>query len=180
MSNLRKAANITYSILEILLALIILLVPDTGFVIVFTILVFLMIAGGIKDLIFYFTMARHMVGGKTLLYRGLILLDFGAFSLGLADVPKFFLILYMLGVHAFSGAIEIMRALEARSFGSSWHLNMSFGIANIVIALFAVVSGFIFGSMTFVTAVYALGLVYSAIGRILRALRKNAVVFIQM
>jgi uncharacterized membrane protein HdeD (DUF308 family) len=121
-----------------------------------------------------------MVGGKSLLYRGLIMLDFGVFSLSLADIPRGMLILYMLGIHAFNGVVEILRALEAKRFKSgNWKLTMGFGIANIAVPVIAVAAGLLTGSMTLVIGVYSVSLIYSAIGRIITACRKTAVCYIQ-
>ena len=47
---------------------------------------------GIKDIVFYFKMARHMVGGKMILIQGVIILDFGLFTASLTDVPKIYIL----------------------------------------------------------------------------------------
>ena len=180
MSKLRRAASIITGLLQIALAIVILLNNDIGFLVIFLIISIGMTVDGLKNLIFYLTMARHMVGGKSLLYRGLIMLDFGVFSLSLADIPRVMLILYMLGIHAFNGAVEILRALEAKRYKSgNWKLTMGFGIANIAVPVIAVAAGLLTGSMTLVIGVYSVSLIYSAIGRIITACRKTAVCYIQ-
>jgi uncharacterized membrane protein HdeD (DUF308 family) len=180
MSKLRRAASIITGLLQIALAIVMLLNNDIGFLVIFLIISIGMTVDGLKNLIFYLTMARHMVGGKSLLYRGLIMLDIGVFSLSLADIPRGMLILYMLGIHAFNGVVDILRALEAKRFKSgNWKLTMGFGIANIAVPVIAVAAGLLTGSMTLVIGVYSVSLIYSAIGRIITACRKTAVCYIQ-
>ena len=54
---------------------------------------------GIRSLVYYFTMAKHMVGGLAVLYRGVIVFDIGLFTLSLVDVPLIFIMLYLAGLH---------------------------------------------------------------------------------
>jgi uncharacterized membrane protein HdeD (DUF308 family) len=181
MTSTRKALDILAGLLQIAVAAVVVMLPDIGFKIAFDSLIVLSIISGIKELAYYFTMARYMVGGKTILYRGLIMLDFGIFSLSMSDnVPQSFIVAYLMGIHAFSGVIRIMRARESRRLGSSWKLSMSMGVANILIAVFAVVAGYAMHSHTAVADVYAAGLIYAGLGRIINSFRKTAVAFIQL
>ena len=50
--------------------------PENGFIMIAAILAISMITIGVRYLYYYATMARHMVGGKAILFLGVIILDF--------------------------------------------------------------------------------------------------------
>ncbi len=131
---------------------------------------------GLKDIIFYFTMARHMAGGKLILVQGVIILDFALLTGSLSDVPKIYILLYLIAIHAFSGMIEILRAMEARrSVSGPWKLKFCHGIINMILAL----SCFIFIRQTNTALIiYSIGLLYSGLMRIGSVFRKTTFVMI--
>ena len=89
-------------------------------------------------------MARHMVGGKLMLFIGIIALDAGMLSLSLQDSPREFMIFYLLGTFAFSGLVDVLRARESRRVGArSWRLTLIIGAINLALAIFAGVFGFV-------------------------------------
>lgn len=178
MGKIGRIRNVFIGILMILLSFIMLwLEPEQSFLIAALILSPALLIKGIGLLIYYFTMARHMVGGKIQLYVGLIVLDFGMFTLTLTNIPHLYLILYMLGTHAFGGVINILRAREAKRNGaSSWKLKASQGVVNLVVAVLCLFS---LGSTRLLVVIYCLGLLYSAVVRIITAFRKTAIVYIQ-
>ncbi|MBR3509908.1 MAG: hypothetical protein IKO03_14190 [Lachnospiraceae bacterium] len=132
---------------------------------------------GIKDVVFYFMMARHMVGGKMILIQGVIILDFGLFTASLTDVPKIYILLYLIGIHAFSGVVEVLRAMEAkRAVEGPWKLKFSHGLVNFALAIACLI--FIRNSNT-ALLIYSIGLIYSAIINILTAFRKTTFILIE-
>ena len=134
----------------------------------------------LRTLVFYFSMARHMVDGKLILFKGVILLDLGILTLSVSDNASRFLVLYLLGAHAFTGGISILRALEARRFGAfSWRLRLTEGVVNIVMAVTALIFGLFLGSLRIVCWIYASGLAYSALFKLIGAFRRTAIVYIQ-
>lgn len=152
---------------------------DQGFFLVSALLSFGLILFGTRKLVYYFTMARHMVDGRSILYLGVIAFDFGIFTLSIADQHGVFIALYLLGAHAFSGIIDILRAREARQFEApSWKISLAEGIANISVAVVAVVFGLVLGNMRSLTMIYAAGLIYSAFLNLLSVFRKTAIVYI--
>lgn len=131
---------------------------------------------GVKDIIFYFTMARHMAGGKLILVQGVIVLDFAFLTGSLSDVPKIYVLLYLIAVHAFSGVVEILRAMEARrTVSGPWKLKFSHGIVNFILALSCLV--FIRQTST-ALIIYSIGLLYSGLMHIGSAFRKTTYVMI--
>ncbi|MBP3895477.1 MAG: DUF308 domain-containing protein [Mogibacterium sp.] len=179
MTSGQRISNIIGGLLIAFFGVVIILSPGSGVRIISIIISFTLLGLGIRNLWFYFTMARHMVGGKNSLYTGVILLDLAIFAFTIT-ISKYFVMLYLLCVYASSGAIDIMLALDARKIESgSWKLKLITGIGNILIAILATVFGFVFKDDYALTFIYGMGLLYSGILRIINALRKTAIVYIQ-
>ena len=177
MSNFQRVQNVVIGLCMILCAVILLAGEDDGCYLVMLILAFSLIIRGIAELIYYVTMARHMVGGKLILFIGVVLVDFGIFTISLADESKVVVVLYLIGFHAFAGLINLLRAREAMRYKSSaWRINMAQGVTSLLILaaslLFARDQGML-------VLLYCAGLVYSAVLRIYSAFRRTAIVYIQ-
>lgn len=69
---------------------------------------------GIRYLIYYFKTGRFVVGGKMILYIGIISLDFGLFTLSLSSSPVVIVVVYLIAFYAFAGLVDILRAFEAK------------------------------------------------------------------
>ncbi len=137
---------------------------------------FTMLFRGISRLIYYFTLSRYMVDGKLMLYIGVVFIDFGVLTLSLRDLPMIYIVFYILGIHAFSGLVDILRALESRRYGgNNWQLNFSYGLANILMAVLCLI---MIHSSIVVLLVYCAGIVYSAIVKIITAFQRTAVIYI--
>ncbi len=162
----------------IAVALFFILYPsDKAYEIVVAILSIGLAIAGLKDIIFYFTMARHMVGGKMILIQGVIIFEFGIITGSLANVPKIYILLYLIGIHAFSGVVEVLRAMEARrTVAGPWKRKFSHGIVNFILAIACLV--FIRQSNT-ALIIYSIGLMYSAVVRLFDAFGKTAFVVIE-
>ena len=176
MNRFRRIEETAAGIIMIVAAIVMLAAPKEGYPLIIAILSVAFAARGIRQLIFYFTMARFMVGGRMTLYTGIILLDFGVFTGTLTDVPHIYVLLYLVAINAFSGMVEVLRALESRRYGSGWRLKMSHGVLNILMAVACFV--FIKQAGTAVI-IYGIGLVYSSVMRIISAWRKTKFVYIQ-
>ena len=158
-------------------ALLLLTDPEYGYLLVVYLLAFILLIMGIRRLYYYFTMARFMVDGKESLYTGVLLLDFGAITGSLSDVPKFYILLYLVAVHAFSGLVEILRAREARGQGSGfWKLKMVHGIIDMIMAVICII---FINEGSIAVLIYGIGLIYSALTRMVLAFRKTKLVYIQ-
>ncbi|MBR5381594.1 MAG: hypothetical protein IK136_03130 [Oscillospiraceae bacterium] len=180
MTQVQRIRKIINALLTIVCAVVLLYEKEDGYLIVSLLLSLSLILSGLRALIYYFTMARHMVDGISVLFKGIFLLDFGIFTLSISRNEGVFIAVYLLVVRAFDGAVGILRALEARRLGAaSWRLSMSDGILNIAFAAAAVIFGFISGNPQVLTWLYAIGLIYSAVVKIILACRKTAIVYIQ-
>ena len=157
--------------------ILVLIQDDSKYLIVIMALALGLAVKGIKDIIFYFTMARHMVGGKTILFQGVVVLDFAMFTGSLSDVPRFYILLYLVGIHAFSGVVETLRAMEARrTVEGPWKMKLGHGIVNFALAIACLI--FIKHINTAVL-IYSLGLAYSAVIHMISAFRRTAFVVIE-
>jgi uncharacterized membrane protein HdeD (DUF308 family) len=151
----------------------------SGVKLVMLILSIWLIAYGIRLLYFYSRMARHMVGGKVIMILGFILLDFGVFNFTLRNKHTLFIILYLLGFYAFKGFVDIMRAFEQKkNEASEWKWKLITGIVSVVVAIIAFVTGFFLRSEWAVVYIFAGGIVYSAIMRIVHTFKKTPVMTI--
>lgn len=177
MSSGQRIKNVLIGVLIILGAVILIAFPEEGIIITASILSLSLFVYGIKTLIYYITMTRHMVGGRIMLYLAVVVLDLGMFTMMLTNIPKMYIALYLVVVYAFSGAIDILRALEAKKYQApSWRFSLISGIISVVIAILCIV---FIGSTNMIVYLYSAGLIYSAIARIVTAFRKTAIVYIQ-
>lgn len=175
----QRIGKITGALITALGAWIMLKMGEKGFLFVSLLLSFSLIVFGARMLIYYFAMARHMVDGRSLFYVGVIGLDLGIFTLSVTRFQGHFIALYLLGAHAFSGVMDILRALEARRFRSpSWRMKLAEGVVNIGFAAAAVVFGLLLGDTQDLTLIYAAGLLYTACVNLISAFRKTAIVYI--
>ena len=177
MSGGQRIKNVLIGILIILGAVILIAFPEDGLIIASSILSLSLFFYGIKTLIYYITIARHMVGGRIMLYLAVVVLDLGMFTLMLTNIPKIYIVLYLVVVYAFSGAVDILRALEAKKYQAPlWRFSLVSGIINVFVAILCIV---FIGSTNMIVYLYCAGLIYSAIVRIITAFRKTAIVYIQ-
>ena len=177
MTKFKRIREILIGIIMMAAAVLIVCYPKEGYTFILGVLSTVFIIRGISNLIYYFRMARYMVEGKRSLYMGVMMLDFGIMTGTLTDVPHYYILLYLVGINAFAGAVDILRALEAKRYGArSWKLKICQGIGNLILALACLV--FIRYSNTAVI-IYAIGLFFSAIMRIITACRKTKLIYIQ-
>ena len=135
---------------------------------------------GIKNLYYYVTMARHMVGGKYSLFYGFILMDLGIFASMINSLPRIYIMLYLLVIHTFYGATDVMVALQAKKLkSSSWRLKMITGLGNITVGILAMYFGFTEVTIYKVIYIYALGMAYTGVMKMANAFRRTAVPYIQ-
>lgn len=177
MSLAQRFKSILISLGMLLGALVLMLFPEDGCYFIAILLAFALLLRGVRMLIYYFSMARHMVGGLTMLLIGVFLLDFGVFTMTIIDEPRIFVILYLAGWHGFAGLVGALRAFEAKRYKApSWRLKAVSGIVNVLIAA----ACFVFMQRREILVyIYTAGLIYSACMNIISALRSSEIVYIQ-
>ena len=176
MNTFKKIVSIVWSLIVIFLVVLIIDTPLFGYLVILLVFSIGLIVAGIKDMVFYCTMAKHMVGGKSILYRSIILLNFGIFTLTMLNIPHLYIMIYFLAVLLFSGFISIMRSMEMKKNESPWKLKLTEGIMYVLIAIVGII---FINSLEVTVYIYCAALVYSAIMRIISAFRKHAMVYIQ-
>lgn len=177
MNILQRVLSIVTAILLASAGVILIMVNSLGIYIVAFMLCAVLVIIGVRSLIYYISMARHKIGGRTLLYTSVIILDMGIFMFYLADAPKVYIVLYLFGTHAFSGLVNILRALEAKKYNAAhWRLKLAYGIVNIAVGVACVI---FVRHIEISVMIFAGGLFYSAVMRVINAFRKTSVVYIQ-
>ena len=178
MSLWQRARSALAGVASILFAFAVLTDPKDGFAAVATVIGFSLIVYGLRHLVFYCTMARHMVGGKVQLCVGIIALDLGSLVIPLTSGHAFHIALYLVGCHAVSGVVGILRGLEERRLGSPWKMTMTRGVGEMLATLACVVC-LCLGMTRMLATLYAAGLVYSGAMRIAATFRKSDIVYVQ-
>ena len=176
MTILKRIEYILIALIQILCGLIIIIKPGDGYSLVVWIISISFAVNGLGNIIYYMTLARYMVGGKTILYKGIIMLDFGIATLTLVDFPRLYIFLYMIGCYIFSGIVHMLRAWDARRLQASWKLNFGHGLGSLLIAAICLFYHHIYEVLALV---YGIGLIYSALISLVNACRKTAIVYIQ-
>ena len=177
MNKTQRVLQIFAGLLQLLGALILLIIPENGLLIVLLILSLMFVYYGIKDIVRYFTMTRFMVGGRQILFRGVIVLNFGIFSYSLASASSLYIAIYLIGLYAFDGIVDVLRAREAKQLQSGhWKLRMTEGIIKILLGIACIV---FMGSEKMLIVMFAVSLTYSAIWRIVSAFRRTSVIYVQ-
>ncbi len=176
MSSFQRIENFLIGLVMLFCGGYMMFFPKEGYKVAALFLSIALVGKGLSYLFYFFSMARHMVGGKLIFFLGLILLDFGLFTLSLSDIPRVYVISYLLIMHAFSGIIELLRGVESKQMDSStWFLYIFHGLVNIGIVVFCM---FFVKSTRVLGFVYGIGLFYSAIIRMVSSFRQSQVMHI--
>ena len=96
MSISQKFISFISGCLMIVFGILMLTLEEDGYEAVLLILETALMLSGIQQLFYYFTMARNMVGGIYIFYKGILLLDAGLFALNLDKVPEQYGMLYLI------------------------------------------------------------------------------------
>lgn len=177
MNKLQKIMTILKSLLMIVVGLITMLVPERSYVIVAIIIGVVITLAGIKNIIYYFTSAKHMVGGGKIIINGIILLDFGLLSFFILMRSYIIAMLYLIGILMVLGAIDIVRSLENKKNGNSlWILRFVKGLLCLGIGVICMI--FIKDS-ELALFLFGVGWVISGIEGFISLFHKNAVLYVQ-
>lgn len=177
MTGLKRIYTFVTGFLMIAFGILLLIFPDTTLYFILGLLLISMVLSGIRQIVYYFTMAKHMIGGKFILYRGIFICDAGLMILLLIDDPKVYVIFYLIAGLAISGTVSVLRGIEKRKLKvASWEIGVISGAIKLAIAA---TSLFFIQSETVPVYIFAVGLLYSACVRIAESLRKSAIIYVQ-
>ena len=176
MSYIQRIKSFGSGLFMLIAVLVLLLAGDVGASWIVMILAVSLILRGLRSLLYYFTMARFMVGGLTMLFIGAFLVDFGVLSVSFADEAKTYILLYLAGWNAFSGLVSLLRAWESKkNNGKSWRLDALYGVVNIAIMAACIIYR---KQPSVLILLYCAGLGYSGLLRIINAFRRTEIVYI--
>ena len=177
MTKWQRIKNILSGLVMIPAAILLSWFPNEGLILIVLIIGLSAAVRGIGKLIYYFSMARYMVGGKNILFQGIIYLDFGIFTIGFADIPARYIMIFLLIGYVFYGLIDIMRAMEIRRRSTDgWRFKFALGLGNLALAIVCITQ---VNSTRMTVYIYSLGMLFSAFGRIISAFRKSALIYVQ-
>ena len=180
MTKKKRIIEIIIALFMIFLAGLMFVEPVNGLKAASGILVIVLTVRGLREIVFYLHMARSMVGGKTILFIGLLFLAVGIFISDRSRTAEKYFIIYLAVFFLITGAVSILRANEARSSGSPhWKLKAAQGLIEVILAIAVLISGLVFHSDMLTAFVFSLQLISSAVIRIITACRKTAIVYIQ-
>lgn len=177
MTRIQRLENIIIAVLLLLAATALFVLPDKGYILIF---IFVALSGlfqSVKLIIYYFTMARFMVGGRRVLLRAVICFDLAAVTLSFTVIPEIYVMIYLVGGMIFLNGIDIFKAIEARKYGSShWVGGMVAGIGGVVFAVVCLIN---YQSPVLAGYIFAAELIYAAGVRLVECFRRTEVVYIQ-
>ena len=180
MTRIAQIANIIAGSFMVVCSVMLFLRPEISLRLIALILSGTFTLRGIQCLIYYITMARFMVEGKKTLYRGIVLLDVGLLTSAMYNDPLIYIILYIAGLHFFYGLVDLLRAREAKSVRApSWRTSAGYAAAHFVLTTLVLIGGIGLGSATFGVFGYAVGLINAGVIRIVTAIRRTEIVYIQ-
>ena len=177
MSKFQRINSFVIGVLMILFCVLLVLDPKNNYIFIVAALAIVMMVGAIKMLWYYFTTAKLMVGGRKILYQGIIYLDLALFTWSLNNVPMIYVILYLVAMNAFAGIVDMGLAINAKKANApSWKLKFSAGVVELGMAILCLI---FIRSTNIVVWVFAIGVAYSGLVKIIDAFRKTEVVYIQ-
>ncbi len=171
----KRIGSILSGLAMILFAILVIAV-DEGYYFVLLAYLCVLTGAGIRYIHYYFTMAKFMTGGRYVLYRGILMLDVAVFAGTLNDVPPIYIMVYLIGLLAFSGAVDIFRAFDSRRVHARWKMKLFRGVITLLLCILAVIS---LKETDAVTIIYCLSLISNGGMRIINALRPAEVFVIQ-
>ncbi|MBQ9519463.1 MAG: DUF308 domain-containing protein [Firmicutes bacterium] len=177
MTKAQRIKSFLTGLIIIPIAIVAAWTPEDSYTVIMAVLSISLILSGLRSLGYYFTMARNMVGGKRMLYIGVIVLDFGIFTASITDIPRFYVMLYLLGIHTFAGFVEIFAATNAKKMGAvHWKMRFTQGVVNVIIGLVCLI---FIGARTTAVYIYCAGIAYNGVMKIITAFRRTSMVYIQ-
>ncbi|MBR1831338.1 MAG: DUF308 domain-containing protein [Ruminiclostridium sp.] len=180
MNWFQRISKIITGVLLAIAGLLFILLDDEKYTLLLAGIIIYLLFCGIKMMIYYLTMARLMVGGKSILYKSVILLDLAVFTASFTSLSPLYLILYLVGIYIAAGVLDILRSLEAKKLDApEWKIKFASGLFSILLGIAAGISGLLFNYPEISAFIYGGGLIWSGIAGIASAFRRTKSVYIQ-
>lgn len=179
MSYFKRIKDIISGVLMLLFAVLIVLAPEEMLPLIVIVLALSLYIRGFRLLYYYISMARHMVGGKSVLYRSVITLDAAILMTTAIPMSRQIVMFYLLFMYAFYGVIDVLRALEAKNHGAPrWKFKFFTGIIEVLFAIALLIAGMFVNNPVIIVYGYAIILTYTAVVKIIGAFRRTAVIYV--
>lgn len=180
MSRFQRVRSFFTGIIFLIFSLLLLFLPKDSYGTITLIIAYILLFYGARQLIYYLRMARHMVGGKTILYEAIIILDLGLFTYSLYDDKSITILIFLMIIYAFTGFVDILRAFEEKNNGSRrWIRKLITGSAMVIFAVALVVLTLVMKNTLILKYGFCLSGIYTGCRRIASAFKKTAIVYIQ-
>lgn len=175
MTKTQKILNILSGLFMILLGGLIITGGEKMYLVILLIVLVLLFINGVRQIIYYFTMACNMVGGRKILYNGMLSLIISLSIFAMDEMPSQVFMIYLIGMLGFSGIVDVFNAVEARRIKGRWKLKMITGIVTI---LFAAACFLFLNKPSVVVFIYGGTMIYNGIMKIVSAVRPNELISI--
>jgi len=176
-TKLQRIASLALAFLMVACGIVLLLVPKEGLVAVAIVLAAALVLFGARMLVYYIRMARHMVGGLTVLIIAVIAIDVGAFGAAVVmESPLLAVATYLSTYNTIIGFMSIARGVESKMFKSSWIPSIVTGFVSLALA--SLCTTFV-NSGEAIIWIFCIGLFYNAGVRLVSALKPTDIIFIQ-
>ena len=181
MTLFQKIQNCLIGALLIFAAVILFLAPSEAIIYIPIVIGLTLLVYGSRFLVLYLRMAKHMVGGKSILYKGIIIMDAAIFTTTIAGMNnKIIVLIYLLGIYAFAGVVALLRSLEVKQTGADgWKTKLAEAIGDLLFVVALIIIGFVLGREDIFVYGYCASLIYSGLMKIIGAFKKTAIVYIQ-
>ena len=177
MSRLNRIYSVLTGVSMILISIVMLAFPDLGYQLATWILGIALMMNGFKQLFYFLNMGIHMVGGRIILYRALITLDIGFFTLSIQGTGQRYILTYFAIYYLFAGIISIFRASESRRLEADfWKFKLIRGGFDLTIAVICLIHN---NSANVMLEILCFALIVSASARIMMAFKKSSIIYIQ-
>ncbi|MCQ2802440.1 MAG: DUF308 domain-containing protein [Bacilli bacterium] len=125
----------------ICIGVIVLILPiDSSSDIIAFIIGILISIKALKGLVYYFTSAKNMIGGRRILINNIILLDFGLVSFFVTIKHSELAMLYFIILLTIFAGIDILRAIEIKnSDGKRWIFRLIKGIITLILGILCMI-----------------------------------------
>ncbi|WP_432627315.1 DUF308 domain-containing protein [Brotaphodocola sp.] len=176
MNRFTRIYNVLAGVFMILISIVMFAVPNLGYALATLIFGITLMVSGIRQMIYFFSMGIHMVGGKMIFYRALITMDVGFFAISIHGTGQRYVLFYFTIYYLFAGIISIFRSLESRRLeAGTWKVKFGNGIFDLAIAVICLIHN---NSESVMLDVLCFALIVSAITRIMVVLKKSAIIYI--
>lgn len=177
MTKTQKIKNFIIGLFMIAVALVIILVDDYGYAIAGLMMGCGIIIYGAQSIIYYIFMARHMVGGRRILFNGFVITDFGIVALLLINQPQRIMMFYLIAIYMLYGVVNILRARDIkRQGGKNWIRKLTLGIVDVCVGVLCLV---FINSTNLVVIFYGIALLLYALAKISSVFEKSEIIYIK-